>query len=95
VRQPPATRKVAWDQAPIPILVVEVLSDSTRRRDRMQKKTFYVDAGVEEYWIADDESTTITSVRAGRADVVARGELTWSPDGATSPLTIDLAVVFS
>jgi len=95
VRQPPAKPKTPWDQAPLPILLVEVLSDSTRRRDRMQKKTFYVDTGVEEYWIVDGESTTITSVRAGRADVVARGELTWSPDKATSPLTIDLAVVFS
>ena len=94
VRQPPATRRTPWDQAPLPILIVEVLSDSTRRRDRMQKKSFYVDTGVEEYWIVDGESMTITSVRGGRADVVAREKLTWSPDKASSPLTIDLAVVF-
>jgi len=94
VRQPPAKRKTPWDHAPLPILVVEVLSDSTRRRDRMQKKSFYVDTGVEEYWIVDGESMTITSVRTGRADLVAREKLTWSPDKTSSPLTIDLAVVF-
>ena len=33
VRQPPVRRGTSWDSAPTPILVVEILSDSTRRRD--------------------------------------------------------------
>jgi Uma2 family endonuclease len=94
VRQPPLKPKTPWDKAPLPILIVEIVSDSTRRRDRIQKKEFYLDAGVEEYWIADGESATITSVRAGRDDVVVADRLTWSPSAATSPWTIELATVF-
>jgi Uma2 family endonuclease len=94
VRQPPTKPKTPWDKAPLPILIVEVLSDSTRRRDRMQKRDFYTDTGVEEYWIVDGENATIVSVRAGREDVIARGQLTWSPSTTTAPLTIELAQVF-
>jgi Uma2 family endonuclease len=94
VRQPPAKPTTPWDKAPLPILIVEILSDSTRRRDRMQKREFYTDARVEEYWIVDGENATIASVRAGREDVLSSGELTWSPSRATVPLRIDLAQVF-
>jgi Uma2 family endonuclease len=46
VRQPWPTASGRWEDAPIPILVVEVLSDFTRRRDLRQKRDFYGDAGV-------------------------------------------------
>jgi Uma2 family endonuclease len=83
-----------WDRAPVPILVVEILSPTTRRRDREQKRVLYADAGVAEYWMVDPERRTITVVAAGRPDVVETETLVWSPAGASAPLAIELAALF-
>lgn len=42
-----------------PDLVVEVLSPSTARNDRMHKKAVYEACGVREYWLVDPENRTI------------------------------------
>ena len=42
-----------------PDLVVEVLSPSTMRNDRMGKKEVYQTCGVREYWLVDPENRTI------------------------------------
>lgn len=42
-----------------PDLVVEILSDSTRRIDRLTKFSLYRRAGVREYWIVDPEAQTV------------------------------------
>jgi Uma2 family endonuclease len=94
VRQPPAP-KSSWDAAPVPILVVETLSRSTRRRDREEKREFYLEVGVADYWIVDPDQRTITSVRHDRGDVVAGDTLTWRPAGASAPLVVDVARVFA
>jgi len=36
-----------------PDIAVEILSDSTRHRDRVEKKDLYARFGVREYWIVD------------------------------------------
>ena len=41
-----------------PDLVVEILSDSTRRVDLLKKFDIYQRAGVREYWIVDPEART-------------------------------------
>ncbi len=86
--------EVEWDGAPTPVLIVEVLSGSTSRRDQLQKRDLYIDAGVEEYWIVDPERETIRTLRAGRADQTSTEQLTWSPSGAASSLTVNLRYVF-
>lgn len=43
-----------------PDLVVEVLSPSTRSRDRVTKRQIYSRFGVQEYWIADPAGRTLT-----------------------------------
>ncbi len=43
-----------------PDLVVEVLSPSSRQRDRALKLDLYAREGVPEYWIADPERETLT-----------------------------------
>lgn len=94
VRVPTRGLGNAWEKAPVPILVVEVLSPSTRRRDFNQKRDFYMDVGVEEYWIVDQDRRTITSIRRDRDDIVAHDRLEWSPAGASAPLDISVAAVF-
>jgi Uma2 family endonuclease len=42
-----------------PDLVVEVISASTRRTDRVEKFVEYARAGVSEYWLADPEAQSI------------------------------------
>ena len=46
-----------------PDLIVEILSDSTRRRDERLKRTLYEQHGVREYWIIDPELDTIKILR--------------------------------
>jgi Uma2 family endonuclease len=84
-----------WDRAPVPILIVEILSPTTRRRDREQKRELYGDAGVAEYWLVDPETRSITVVVPGRRDVVESETLAWSPAGASAPLMIGVAGLFS
>ena len=43
-----------------PLLVVEVLSPSTRHLDRGRKREIYAEASVPHYWIVDPEGPSIT-----------------------------------
>jgi Uma2 family endonuclease len=91
---PWSERPVGWDDAPVPLLVVEILSDVTRHRDRGPKRELYVDAGVAEYWIVDGETRTITVIRREREDMMALDTLTWHPVGAAEPLAVDVQAIF-
>lgn len=94
VRQPRTVTEKDWDDAPTPILVVEVLSGSTRRRDHLQKRELYLDAGVAEYWIVDPEVRNVRVVRAGQNDAVVTEELRWDAPGAGVPCVVDLLQLF-
>ncbi len=95
VRQLHPDPRGSWETAPLPLLVVEVLSPTTRRRDFGVKRSVYIDeAGIPEYWVLDGEARTVTVMRSGVADVVVNDRLIWAPPGATEPLVIDLAHVF-
>jgi Uma2 family endonuclease len=84
-----------WATTPTPVLVVEVLSRTTRRRDLNQKREYYLeDVGVPEYWIIDRESQTVTVARLALDDMVVADALQWHPRGATRPLSIDLGQLF-
>jgi Uma2 family endonuclease len=84
-----------WDDAPIPLLVVEVSSGPTRRRDLREKRTFYMEAGIEEYWIVDPENRNTRVVRSERADAVISEVLTGSPSGADERLRVVVPTLFS
>ena len=59
-------RRAGWIAV---ILIVEILSPSTRRRDQVKKRSLYLNAGVVEHWMVDPELRAITAVRAGFEDV--------------------------
>jgi len=44
----------------IPALAVEVLSDSTRRKDCIKKLDLYMSTGIKEYWIINPSSKEVT-----------------------------------
>ena len=77
------------------LLVVEVLSKRTAKRDRTLKRAFYARIGVHEYWIVDQAARRVERWRTGAAAVeLERGNITWHPSGATRPLVIDLPALF-
>jgi Uma2 family endonuclease len=77
------------------LLVVEVLSRGTMKRDRTLKRSFYQRIGVHEYWIVDQAARRIDRWRAGADKAVPEtGVLVWQPEGAARPLAIDLPALF-
>lgn len=94
VRQPPTSRPASWTTMPVPILVVEVISDSTRRRDHVHKRDVYMEAGIPEYWIIDASERSFTVVRSGHEDLVEHERVTWTPAGATQPLVVEVGALF-
>lgn len=94
VRPVSHSRPTSWDDAPLPILVVEVVSATTRRRDHVEKRALYLEAEVPDYWIVDREPRTIRVVRPGCDDADIVTTLIWHPPGATEALTVDVARLF-
>ena len=47
------------DRGAVPLLVVEVLSPSTARRDRDRKTAIYLRAGVREVWLVDPDAGSV------------------------------------
>ena len=85
----------SWDDMPVPLLVVEVLSRTTSRRDLVQKRSYYRRIGVADYWIVDGVTRTIRTVTAtGEYDAVTGTELVWQPRGAAEALIVDVAAYF-
>ena len=83
-----------WENAPLPILVVEVISRSTRHRDLGMKRSFYVSKGIPEYWVVDRERSVVLQIR-GREERQVSNILRWNPTGATAVLEIDVAAMFA
>ena len=83
-----------WADAPKPILVVEVRSPTTWRRDAGAKRRLYVEREVPEYWIVNGEDLEVTIVRPDHDDERVTGTLRWHPRGASEALEIDLGEVF-
>jgi Uma2 family endonuclease len=94
VRRPREQRDAKWEDAPMAILVVEVLSPYTRRRDQLQKRDHYMSVGVAEYWIIDPDDMSVRQIRPGQPDDVPHASLTWFPTGAAEPLAFEVGELF-
>ena len=93
---PPGPRFSRWEDAPTPILVIEVASPSTARYDRGTKRRFYQRAGVPEYWIVDLDARLVERWRPDdlRPEVLDH-DLTWQPAPEAPPLRIALDRFFA
>ena len=77
------------------LLVAEVLSPSSARYDRFNKRRRYQDADVPIYWIVDpDELQAEVWTPADSFPRFERERLTWHPGGAAEPFTLSLAELF-
>ena len=78
-----------------PLLLVEVLSPSTARHDRVVKRARYQRAGVE-YWIADLDARLLERwLPAADRPEVHTTRFTWQAPGAQASLTLDLEALFA
>ena len=80
-----------------PDLVIEIISNSSRRLDRLTKLNLYQRAGVREYWIVDPD-TGVVSVYTLK-DGIYRTAAAYGADasvrvGILDDCTIDLSTVF-
>jgi len=88
-------RPRGWSEVQVPLLVIEVLSRSTARYDRLVKRAFYQRQGVPEYWIVDLDAPLVERWRPGDArPEILTDRLEWQPDPAQPPLVLDLAALF-
>lgn len=81
-----------------PDLAVEVLSDSTRKRDEVIKRRAYEDFGVGEYWIVDPLLESIKIYRRNASGRYERAvEISTESEGTsiTSPLFPGLAIALA
>jgi Uma2 family endonuclease len=95
VRAERIRRKGSWRGAPVPLLIVEIVSPTTRQRDHVKKRRYYEDIAVPEYWIVDAGERCVRVVRPNAEDVVERTTLTWSPTGVSRALRVSLAEIFA
>ncbi len=85
-----------WTDVSIPLLVVEVLSASTARYDRVTKRQRFQRSAVPTYWIVDCDARVV-EVWTPKADrpMIASEVLVWRPDAGVEALSIDLAAFFA
>lgn len=80
-----------------PDLIIEILSSSTRRNDRLTKFNLYQRAGVKEYWIVDPDAKAVLvhTLEDGQyhSPAVYTGNSS-VPVGVLEDCQIDLAAVF-
>ena len=93
----PAELRVAtWRDVTRLHLAAEVISPSTARADRMEKRTAYQDKAVPEYWVVDLDTRVFE--RWLPSDVrpeILSDRIQWHPVAEYPPLSIDLVAYFA
>lgn len=84
-----------WKLVPRALLVIEVLSPTTRQRDLSLKRRGYQRLGIPDYWVIDpDERNALQWKPELDEPVVERVALTWTPLDEAEPLVIPLGAIF-
>ncbi|HKV52586.1 MAG TPA: Uma2 family endonuclease [Gemmatimonadaceae bacterium] len=86
----------SWQEAERLILAVEVVSPSTKRRDRGVKRRLYQNQGVPDYWIVDLDARAIECWRpTNERPTILNRLLRWQPNAGVPPLEIRLSAYFA
>lgn len=79
-----------------PDLVVEILSEGTRKTDEIIKRKLYEGHGIPEYWIVDPELETVKVYRMSAQGYIRSAELSLESNSTlTTPLLADLRIPLS
>jgi Uma2 family endonuclease len=90
------TAKTRLDDPTCAVLIVEVLSPSTAKRDRGIKREFYQRVGVPEYWIVDLDARLIERwTPADQRPEILRKRLTWTDPVTGAELVLDVERYFA
>lgn len=89
-------RPRSYDEMKRLLLAVEVLSPSTARQDRVDKRVLYRDESVSEFWIVDLNARTFerSTPTDARVDVLDT-RVEWLPERASSPFVLDVPAYFA
>lgn len=74
-----------------PLLVVEILSRNSRRRDRGEKKEIYAELGVPHYWLVDPEMRVLEVLDLVGGEFEATASGTVVDIASPFPIRIDLS----
>lgn len=79
-----------------PALVIEIVSYSSKRTDRLQKRDLYQAEAVPEYWVVDIEHRRVErwGPTSSEPDILTV-ELAWQPHPDIPPLRLDLPDFFA
>lgn len=85
-----------WEEVARLLLTVEVLSPSTSRTDRREKRDLYQSKAVPDYWIVDVASAVVEHWTPNDpGPQLLSDALEWQPDRFLPPLQIDLPAYFA
>lgn len=91
----PHSPGLTWRDLPPPVLVVEVLSASTRVRDRHHKRPAYLAHGVSEVWLVDTSSRSVERWTSGSEfPEMLRDGIRWAPRSGVSALQLPANTIF-
>lgn len=91
----PLTVRTGFPTADALCVVIEILSPSTARYDRVIKRGFYQRIGVPEYWIVDVDARVIERWRpADERPAVLADTLSWTDPATETTFTLDVAELF-
>jgi Uma2 family endonuclease len=84
-----------WADVERALLIIEVLSPSTARYDRVKKRRRYQRLGAE-YWIVDPGARLVERWTPGdERPEMLDDRVSWHPEGVGEPITIDLLTLFA
>jgi Uma2 family endonuclease len=94
-RLPDGRRALRFEDVGRLLLAVEVVSPSSRRTDRREKRQLYQREGVPVYWVVDGAAELVEVWTPGAtAPVIEREQVQLTFPGASAPLVIHLPAIF-